>query len=179
MEVEYQLTTDDLFAVHWRAAYESRRARRSRYLLYLYLFVALFIVFTVPAMTDEGYVISTPTLSFVVPAFIVCALIQWVTIRSLTRRTILQIVRDEKPDKGQLGMHKVVLDEIGVLETTVVGESRTSWAGVDRVEQNDQYICIYTTPAAVHAIPKQAFDNPQQAESFYEFASINQQAAFY
>ncbi|HLA08967.1 MAG TPA: hypothetical protein VJ023_00005 [Pyrinomonadaceae bacterium] len=63
MEVEYQLTTDDLFAVHWRAAYESRRARRSRYLLYLYLFVALFIVFTVPAMTDEGYVISTPTLS--------------------------------------------------------------------------------------------------------------------
>ena len=177
MEVEYQITSDDLFAFQWRSAYDSRRGRRARRNAYVYLFVALFLLIILPAIGSDGFVISR--LSFILLAFpfIIAALIQWQLLRWLTRKAILKLLRDEKLDKGQLGMHKVVLDESGVVETTAVGKSRTSWAGVDRVEQNEDYIFIYTTPAAAHVIPKRAFDNAQQTESFYELARISQQAA--
>lgn len=175
MEVEYQITADDLFAFQWRAAYESRRGRRYRRMAYVYLFVALLLLTIMGTISSEGFVISQAV--FLAIPFIIVALIYWLLVRRLTRKAILELLRDEKPDKGQLGMHKLVLDEKGVVETTAVGESRTLWAGVDRVEQNGGYIFIYTTPAAAHVIPKRAFENAQQAESFYALARLSQQIA--
>ena len=43
-------------------------------------------------------------------------------------------------------------------------------AGVDRVEQNPDYIFIYTAPVAAHVIPKRAFRDAQEAERFYQFS---------
>ena len=84
----------------------------------------------------------------------------------MTRRLIRQLLKDEKPGRGQVGRHKVVLSDAGVVESTDVSESRTSWAGVDRVEQNAEYIFIYTSPAAAHVIPKRAFSGHGGGGSF-------------
>jgi hypothetical protein len=62
------------------------------------------------------------------------------------------------------------LSDDGFSESTVVGEQRTSWAGVDRVEQNADYIFIYTSPVAAHIVPRRAFASAEDAERFYEFA---------
>jgi hypothetical protein len=48
---------------------------------------------------------------------------------------------------------------------------------VDRVEQNGDYIFIYTTPHAAYVIPRRAFGSPAEATSFYQFAKINKEAA--
>ena len=85
-------------------------------------------------------------------------------------------MKQEKPDKGQLGKHRVKLNEAGLVEATAVSESRTSWAGVDRVEQNEKYIFIYTSPAAAHMIPKRAFSSVQGAEGFYQLARVSKEA---
>src|SRR6476661_5085284 len=85
-------------------------------------------------------------------------------------RAVRQLLEDEKPGRGQLGRHRIILSENGLTESTAVGESRTSWAGVDRVEQNPDYVFIYTAPAAAHLIPKRAFRNLQEAEAFYQFS---------
>jgi hypothetical protein len=93
------------------------------------------------------------------------------------RRAILRLLRDEKPGRGQLGRHKVVLTEGGLVESTAVGESRTSWAGVHRIEQNPRYIFIYTSPVAAHLIPKRAFRDMQEAEDFYQLGTTRKEAA--
>ena len=175
MEVEYEITYDDLFAFQWCAGYESRRARRSRRTSYLYLFVLLSLLIIVPSIASGGFVISAMSLTFLAIPFIIGTVIQWLLIRWMTRKAIVDLLKDEKPDKGHLGMHRVVLDESGVVETTAVGESRTSWVGVDRVEQNGEYIFVYTTPNAAHLIPKRAFKTVQEAKSFYELARISLQ----
>jgi hypothetical protein len=64
-----------------------------------------------------------------------------------------------------------------VVESTAVGESHTSWAGVDRIEQNPEYIFIYTSPAAAYVIPKRAFRDMQEAEGFYQFSRTRKEAA--
>jgi len=177
MEVEYEITVDDLYAFHWRAAYSSASARRSRYKNYAYSFLALILVSSLFSFGTNEFVISRANLYFVVVPFLAVVLAYFFLERRMTRRLILQLVKKEKPDRGQLGRHKVVLSEGGVVESTAVGESRTSWAGVDRIEQNPDYIFLYTSPAGAHIIPKRAFRDKQEIEGFYQLSRISKEAA--
>lgn len=177
MEVEYELTSDDLYAFQWRAAFSSssaRRARRKGYACWLLVLLAFSALSTIG--TDSS-LISRANLIFLAITFPAAVFSQWFMQRWLTRRAILQLLEKEKPGKGQLGRHKVVLSEGGVVESTEVGEQRTSWAGVDRVEQNPEYIFIYTSPAAAHVIPKRSFRDMQEAEGFYQLSRISKEGA--
>jgi hypothetical protein len=177
MEVEYELTADDLYAFQWQAAFRSPIGRRARRKVYAFWLLALFLFSALPAIGPDGFVISRVNFTFLLVAFPAVALAQWYLERRLMRRAILQLLKEEKPGKGQLGRHTVVLSEGGVVESTAVGESRTSWAGVDRIEQNPEYIFIYTSPVAAHVIPKRAFRDMQEAESFYQLGRIHKEAA--
>jgi hypothetical protein len=176
LEVEYELTPDDLYAFQWRAAVTSPRARRFTRKVYGYWFLALLVVAVMPAIGAGGFVISRVDYKFFLITFAIIAALQWYLGRRLMRRAILQLLKEERPGRGQLGKHRVVLTDDGLLESTAVGESRTSWAGVNRVEHNAEYIFIYTSPAAAQVIPKRAFKGTQQAEAFYELSKIRKEA---
>jgi hypothetical protein len=177
MDVEYELTQDDFYAFQWRGAFGSPRGRRSRRTVYILWLVALLLFAILPAIGADGFTISRVNFGFVLVAYPIVALAQWWWERWLLRRTILGLLRDEKPDRGQLGVHRLVLDEEGVLERTAVGESRTAWAGIHRVEQDDRYIYLYTSSAAAHVIPKRAFADPRDAEEFYQLSHRRATAA--
>jgi hypothetical protein len=177
MEVEYELTLDDLYAFQWRAVFRSAPGRRTTRKVYLGWFLALMLFSMLPAIGPDGFVISRMNFTFLAVAFPIVVLIQWCMERWLIRRAILRLLKDEKPGRGQLGRHKVVLGGDGVVESTAVGETRTSWAGVDRIEQNPDYIFVYTAPAAAHVIPKRAFRDMQEAERFYQLSKNSKEAA--
>ena len=168
MEVEYELTRDDLFAFQWRAAYTSPAARRRRRKVYGYWFLALFLFAIVPAIGPGGFALSRVSFSFLLVTFPVISALQWSLERRLLRKAILQLLDQEKPERGQLGRHSLALSETGVREWTAVGESRTAWAGVDRVEEDPRYIYLYTSPVAAHLIPRRAFRDADQAQAFYQ-----------
>jgi hypothetical protein len=87
MEVKYQLTSEDLYAFQWRAAYTSPRGRRARRKPYIYLFLTLLLVALLPAIGSDGFVMARV----------------WLFERRLIRRAIQELVKQEKPDNGQLG----------------------------------------------------------------------------
>lgn len=177
MEVEYELTRDDLYAFQWRGVFESPRGRRARRTAYLGWLIAVVLFAIVPAIGADGFTISRVSFGFIAITLPVVFLLQWCLERWLVRRAIRQLLEEERPDRGQLGRHRLVLDEAGLSESTAVGASRTAWAGVDRVEQNRDYIFIYTAPVAAHVIPKRAFLDPQQAEEFYQLSRTRKAAA--
>ena len=177
MEVEYEITHDDLYAFQWRAAFESPRARRVRRLAYLVWLLAIALFALVPAIGADGFTLSRISVTFILVSVLVFFALQWCLERWLMRRAIRHILKDERPDRGVLGRHRVVLDEDGVRESTAVGESRTTWAGIDRVEEGPEYIYLYTSPAAAHVIPRRAFGDPMQADAFYQFALARRAAA--
>lgn len=170
MEVEYEITRDDMFAFQWRAAFTSPSARRRRWKVYATWFLALLLFASVPAIGADGFVPSRIDFTFLLIAFPFVAFLQWLLERRLMRGAILRLVGQERPEGGQLGRHRVELSDGGLLERTAVGESRTSWAGVDRVEEDPQYIYIYTSAAAAHVVPKRAFAAPSGAEAFSRYA---------
>ena len=177
MEIEYDLTHDDLFAFQWRAAFDSPRGRRMRRWTYLAWPFAIVLFAIIPAIGPHGLALSRVSVTFIVVAFVIAVIFQWLFETSIMRLLIRRMLRDEKPERGHIGRHHLILSEDGVLERTAVNESRTSWAGVDRVEQNADYIFVYTTPSSAHVVPKRAFGDARQAEAFYEFARARNTAA--
>jgi hypothetical protein len=177
MEVGYELTRDDLYAFQWRAVFVSPRGRRTRRTAYLLWVLAVLLFAIVPAIGADGFVISRVSFTFIVVAILIAFVFQWCLERWLIRRAILQLLKDEKPGKGLLGRHRVVLSQDGLVESTAVGESRTSWAGVDRVEQDPHNIYIYTSLAAAHVIPKRAFRGLEEADVFFRFCRAGKEAA--
>jgi YcxB-like protein len=177
VEVEYEITPADLYAFQWRGVFDSPRGRRARLNVYLGWVLAIVLYSIVPAIGADGFTISLVNVGFIAIAMPIVFLFQWCLERWLVRRAIRQLLREERPGKGQLGRHRVVLDEKGLSESTAVGESRTTWAGVDRVEQNRDYIFIYIAPAVAHVVPKRAFADPRQAEAFYELSRTRKAAA--
>ena len=176
MEVEYELTHDDLYHYHWRACTRSSFVKRAKLKVYLAVFFLFFVLTFLSGLGSDGFVFSRASLIWMVPFFVI-AIAVWVYDKRQTRRAILDTLKEEKPDRGQLGYHKVILNEAGLVETTAVNDSRHSWAGVDRVEHDQQYIYIYTAPHAAHIIPKRAFSNLQEAESFYQLARVSKLSA--
>lgn len=102
--------------------------------------------------------------------FPVFAGLMWIIERWIMRQSVEKFVAQEKPGKGLLGTHTLTLDAAGVLEKTDVGESRTLWSGIDRVEDDADYAFIYTSAAAAHVVPLRAFASAGDARSFVEFA---------
>ena len=72
--------------------------------------------------------------------------------------------------KGILGEHTILIDPEGVTERSVVGESRTAWSGVERVDDDNQNIYLFVGPVQAHVIPKRAFENSDDADAFLQMA---------
>lgn len=177
MEIEYELTKEDLYAFQWRSAYSSPRARRMAWKPYLFLFIVVLLVSLMGSIGTDGFTFSLVHFSLLFVVFPIVALITWLTTRITMRRFINQILKEEKPERGQLGKHRVVLQDSGLVESTAVNESSRAWTGIDRIEQDSNYIYIYTAPLMAIVIPKRAFKDAAAAEAFYEFSKARTAAA--
>lgn len=175
--MSYELTPDDLYAFQLRALQKSPIVKRNRRNTYIGIFAALVILSIVPAIGSDGFVISRMSIGFMVIPLVLVVSLTWLIEKRMTHRAILQLITEEKPEKGQLGHHTVKLDDIGVTESTAVGEQRTSWRGIDRVEQGPEYIYLYTSASAALVIPRRAFANTTDADEFHNFASARRSAA--
>jgi hypothetical protein len=175
MRVDYQLTAEDLFAFQWRAAYRSATARKVRRNSNLVFFAAFLLVAVTPTLGSGGF--SPPLISWILLGIVypIFAGLFWVIERWLSRGTILSLVGKERPEGGQLGRHAVELTAEGVIESTAVGESRTTWSGVHRVEKDDDYLYVYVAASSAHVIPRRAFASGED-EKFYELARSRAEA---
>ncbi len=105
--------------------------------------------------------------------WLVFSLVLFVGYRPLTywnlRRSI-QRTNKEGRNLGIWGKHTIVLQEKELVESSDAGHTSTRWSAVERIEQNDNHIFIYTSAHAAHVIPKRSFSDAKQAEEFYTTA---------
>ena len=174
MQVEYELSREDLFAFQWRAVQKSPQVKRAKrtYSVW-FVILLLFTLFLFNSSTPFHVInVAIPIISFAIAGCLV-----WLFEKRRIIRSINELVSEEKLDSGLLGKHKIILNDNDVVEMTEVGESKTSWRGVHRLEQSDEYIFVYTTAIGAHVIPKRAFANRNDADKFWEAANHYKQAA--
>ena len=58
MDVDYEITREDLYAFQWRAAFQSARSRRARRVPYLLWLLAILLWAIVPAIGPDGFTLS-------------------------------------------------------------------------------------------------------------------------
>jgi len=163
LRLEYVLTRDDLFAFHWRAAYDSRLARRARVGTYATVVLLMFLMTFAPSLFSGARAFSLISIAGFLVGSLGAVGAGWWLQKRLATKVITQSVDKEKPEGGLVGRHTLVIDSTGITETTAVGESHTSWRGFDRIEQNSDYIFIYTTPTAAHVVPRRALASEDHA----------------
>lgn len=74
-------------------------------------------------------------------------------------------------NRSVVGPREIEIATEGVRETTPTGETRHTWAAVERIAVDDGYIYIYIQPMAAHLIPKSAFETPSAVSAFVEQAN--------
>lgn len=86
-------------------------------------------------------------------------------------------VKKHKRGEGVLGEHLIRFEEDFLVEITDVNQTNHSWKGVDRIEENQDYIFIFTSPLNAHIIPKRFFGNNQESSIFFEEAKRFKESA--
>jgi hypothetical protein len=169
MEVNYELTADDLAALTWHHSQTSPLMRRyywvglllppAAYLLLALLFLGAgqpsFYLF--PLLFSFAYLLLFPRL-------------RRRRINSYVRR----LVREGR-NKGTLGPHRMAISREGLVDATEVGEAKTLWAGIERVEESADYIFIYKSALSAYVVPKRAFRDAHQSGQFFAAARAYQQ----
>jgi hypothetical protein len=169
-EVTYDITVEDLRAFQLRAISKSpiiRKTRRNSYIgvLILFLILAIYPMFGPGPLKPKLIMLGLPLIGFPILVALMWPLERW-----LTKWSIGKVVSEEKPGRGLLGTHTLVLDSEGVLEKTNVNEQKTLWSGIDRIEEDTDYAFIYVTTASAHVIPLRAFSTRGDARDFIDFA---------
>jgi hypothetical protein len=164
MQVQYQLTLDDVIAFNQYHFSNSNNAQRGYWVNQAWgVFIALVL----------SYVWRGWHLQLRVMAFALISLLWMVGYHFYHRWWITHSARSlygEGQNKGVLGNHIIALDADGVIEISDVGESRTSWDGIERIEENDKYFFLYTSAVMAHVIPKRAFLNEGESAEFLHLA---------
>lgn len=164
MQVEYQLTLEDLVAFNWHYSRTSATARRIYWSNLAWMICATLIVVVIwPGWGVWGRVLYFIGFSLVF-LLIYPAYYRWIVTHNSRK------LYSEGQNKGVIGNHIIAIDAEGFTETSDVGESRTTWDGVERIDQSDEYVLLYTSPVMAHIIPKRAFVGDHEATRFYEQA---------
>ena len=164
MQVQYQLDLDDVvaFGLHHACASKDARRRLRRGQLWGIIF-ALFAALT---WLRWGTVVWTIPLTAyaLLMLFGYQPFCRW-SVKHNTRK-----IYSEGQNKGAFGNHIIALDPEGVTAISDVGESRTGWAGIEKVEENEEYVFLYTGSLQAHVIPKRAFLGGAEAAEFFKLA---------
>lgn len=60
----------------------------------------------------------------------------------------------------------LVLTNEGITETSSIGETKISWAKIERFEETEDYLYIYVSSVSAHIVPKRVFANTNEQEKF-------------
>jgi hypothetical protein len=157
MKIQFQVTLDDALAFNDYFIDHSAFHKRYYWITFMIPFLfALLIVITTPEFLWQALIIPVVWIIAYPPFY------KW-SNRYSARKIYLS-----GPNKGSLGEHTVIVTEESLLETTEVNEARWQWSGVERVEQNENYIFIFVGPNVAHIIPKRAFSTPELSTEFYD-----------
>lgn len=164
MQVTYEQTLEDIAAFNLHHFRTSKRSQRR-----LLLSQALLIFSTsVAAMIWPGWSFIERVVFFVV--FSLLSIFGYpMYYRWAIKRNAKKIYAAAQ-SQGILGEHTLTLGAEGFATSCSANDSRVSWSGVERIDSDEQYIYIYTSPLQAHVIPKRAFSSDEEASSFMQAA---------
>jgi hypothetical protein len=156
MRIRYADTLDDLVAFSdFHAAHSTTVKQNIR--LTRWTSAVLVIALTFAALTfvtDDSMALSAKVFGALVGG-----VFMFVVVPHLTRwnlRVQMRKILREGRNKSVVGEHELEILDEGLLERTEYNETKSSWAGIERVVSTPQYTFIYITSVSAHVIPRES-----------------------
>jgi len=162
MQITYQLTAEDLVAVHRDLIAPDPRA--SRRFWTILLLVPLIVTLLSYAITEFA-----AWLHWLVPPLVISLF--WIVLYTRAyRRGPEESVRQwlaAGQNATVLGPRTVTISDAAAVETKGAQTTQVRWDGVAEVVRNDQYMLIVLSPEVAFTVPKRVFASVDAAEQFY------------
>ncbi len=165
-EVDYLVTADDIAYLNHYHAQKSPTMQRNRTVLGVTLTLFGVVGFLITTSTSGMGMLLMITLVFS------GVLIAMGRRDGPSRRQTEHIRRlfEEGENRALFGHHHIRLLEDKVEVTTEYSQGEVAWEGVERIEQDHNYVFIYVSALHAYAINKKYFSSEENAQSFFQRA---------
>lgn len=163
MKLEYNMIKDDYIAFNMHYIETSPTIKRTL-LIQQYGVALVFLI--IPYFYSR--IVGTPMLlSYIVYGAIFLAWILYYPkyFMSITKKRTIKMI-DEGDNSSIYGMQRITLTDAGIEQESNTGESRTSWSGIERIDETKEYIYIYIGTMNAYLVPNRAFEDDKQREEF-------------
>lgn len=163
MKIDFTLTKEDYIAYNIHHIEHSPSLKKSlniqRYGLALIFLIFPFIIASITSISLTLWLVVYGTV-----------FVFWIKFYpkyyiSSTRKRIIRLI-EEGNSANLLGDRSIILTEEGVEEISPQGESRTTWGSIERIDETQEYIYIYTSPVNAYLVPTRAFEGTAQKSEF-------------
>ncbi len=175
MQINYELNAEDIKAFQHYALKKNSTVKKAN--IFNYLFIGILSYWQVIYLFLFQNFVSNLNWSLLL-IYLVSGTITFGFILAISKAVsyigqfiaINSAVKKYKYGDGVLGEHLLRFENNFIIEATDVNETKHSWKGVDRIEENREYIFIYTTALNAHIIPKRYFRSAQESTMFFDEA---------
>ena len=81
----------------------------------------------------------------------------------------------EGDNKAILGNQTISLTPDNIFVKTPAGESKYTWAVIDKIVQNDKYIFLYISSINAIVIPRKAFSTDSSLQEFVDYLNLHRE----
>ena len=81
----------------------------------------------------------------------------------------------EGDNKAILGYQTMSLTPDNIFVKTQIGESKYTWASIDKIAQNDQFIFVYISSINAIVIPRKAFSTDSSLQEFVNYLNLHRE----
>ena len=162
-ELDYLVTADDIAYLNHYHAQRSPTLRRTR--------AIVGIALTIMGVAGFSLAMATTGAGIMFMAIMVVMGV-WIAIGkrrgpSRQQREHIRRLFDEGRNRGLFGHHHIKLLENHIEVSTEFSRGEVNWEGVERVEEDEEYIFIYVSALNAYVINKKYFPSEESAHQFF------------
>ncbi len=175
MEIEYELTIDDLLNYEMYQHDHFKYTRRLRLIFQFLLPIILFVVLVYIILAKNHQIFIDIGLAVI---FGVVSVIWFILFPSKFREQLKKVGRkliEEGRNKTKLCNRRMVFTPEGISSASEFWESKTYWKAIDRFVSTDDYVYIFISTTGAIIIPKRVFHDESQYEEFLQILKDNVQ----
>ena len=172
MDIEYEISTDDLLAFHLYQNEQSLALRGCRWGFQL----------IIGLITAAGSVIYFMLRDYLMASVWLVAAVLLVVLaprvlRGSIKRQIVRLYRLGKY-RGSIGKHRISLTPEAMVNSTEESKARVLWRDVEKIAATDEHLFLYTSAETAIVVPKRAFSDEAEWAEFVKTARQYRSASF-
>jgi hypothetical protein len=163
MEIKYNLTEEDYLNFNIFTLKRSKTAMRALKIQRFFapiLFIILSFVMSKVGDIPFWYWFIT----FLIMGIIWAVFYPNYFFNSVTRR--VKKMLNEGKNNGFLGEHVMLMNEVGINESTSSGETKVNWSGITDFQEDTHYFYLYNSAVSAFILPKRELNNVDEIKNY-------------